>query len=79
MFVKLLLISIFVVVLVLLALGLKLWFDPKAEFTVHSCARENSSLNEDGTCPGCRLKDLSDCPVSDKTTNDKNEQVFMDR
>lgn len=48
----------------MLALGLKLWFDPDAEFTVHSCALENGSLDKNGACSGCQLKDLSDCPVN---------------
>lgn len=50
----------------MLALGLKLLFDPDAEFTAHSCALENGSLNKDGTCSGCQLKDPTTCPENKK-------------
>ncbi len=63
MFVKLLIISAILIVLIMLALGLKLLFDPDAEFTAHSCAFEDGSLNKDGTCSRCQLKDTDNCPV----------------
>ncbi len=66
MFIKLLIISAVLIALIMLALGLKLLFDPDAEFTAHSCALENGSLNKDGTCSGCRLKDPVECPENKK-------------
>jgi len=46
----------------MLALGIKLLFDPKAEFTVHSCALDDGNTDKDGACYKCQLKELSDCP-----------------
>ena len=69
MFLKLLIISAVIIVLIFLALGFKLWFYPDAEFTVHSCALEDGNLNEDGTCHKCQLKDLSDCPENEHTAH----------
>ncbi len=62
MFLKVLIISIILVAVILLALAVKMLFDPNAEFTVHSCALENSDLNKDGACYKCQLKDLANCP-----------------
>jgi hypothetical protein len=46
----------------MLALGVKLWFDPNAEFSSHSCALDSGNIDEDGACSKCQLKDLADCP-----------------
>lgn len=54
----------------MLALGIKLLFDPKAEFTVHSCALDDGKTDGDGACYKCQLKDLADCP--EKKDNSKN-------
>ena len=62
MFIKVLIISVILVAIVILALGVKLLFDKNAKFSAHSCALEDGNLNEDGTCAGCDLKDLADCP-----------------
>jgi hypothetical protein len=62
MFLKVLIISIVLVAFVMIALGVKLFFDPKAEFTAHSCALEDGNTGTDGTCSKCQLKDLADCP-----------------
>ena len=62
MFIKLLIISVILVAIVMLALGVKLLFDKNAKFSAHSCALEDGSLNEDGACAACDLKDLTDCP-----------------
>jgi hypothetical protein len=62
MFLKVLLISIVLVAIILLSLGIKLWFDPKAEFTVHSCALEDGTLDNNGACSSCHIKDLANCP-----------------
>lgn len=69
MFTKLLIASVILVAFVMLALGLKLWFDPNAEFSVHSCAFEDDNLDKDQACSKCQLKDLADCPEN------KNDQV----
>jgi hypothetical protein len=45
----------------MLALGLKLWVNPDAEFTFHSCALEDGRLDKDGACSNCHVRDLADC------------------
>lgn len=62
MFFKLLIISVVLVAIIMLALGIKLLFDPKAEFSAHSCALEDGSLDKDSACSKCQLKDLANCP-----------------
>lgn len=63
MFIKLLIISIILVAIIMLALGVKLWFNPKAEFTGHTCAFEfQEGLDKNSACSKCQLKDLADCP-----------------
>ena len=62
MFIKLLIISIILVAIVMLALGIKMWFDPDAEFTSHSCKLNDENANSDSGCFKCQLKDLADCP-----------------
>jgi len=59
---KVIIISLILVAFVVMALGIKMLFDPKAEFTVHSCALDGGDLDEDGTCSNCQLKDLANCP-----------------
>lgn len=59
---KVIIISLILVAFVVLALGIKMLFDPKAEFTVHSCALDNGDLDGDGACLKCQIKDLADCP-----------------
>lgn len=61
MFLKVLIISVILVAFIMLALGIKLWFDPDAEFSSHSCALESGDLDEDGVCSKCQLKDLTNC------------------
>lgn len=62
MFVKLLIFSLALVAFVVLALGVKLWFDPDAKFSSHSCALDNGELDETGACSKCQLKELANCP-----------------
>lgn len=62
MFVKVLILSVVIVAFVMLALGIKLLFDPNAEFQAHSCALDNGEPDEYGTCSKCQLKDLANCP-----------------
>ena len=58
MFIKILIITIVLVAFIMLALGVKLWFDPNAEFSSHSCALDSGNIDEDGACSNCQLKDL---------------------
>jgi hypothetical protein len=60
MFIKVLIISVILVAFVMLALGVKLWFDPNAEFTSHSCSIDSGKPNEDGVCSKCQITDLAD-------------------
>jgi hypothetical protein len=55
-------ISIILVAFIMLALGVKLLFNRDATFIVHSCALEEGSLDKDGACSLCHLKELADCP-----------------
>ncbi len=61
MYFKLVIISVILVAFVMLALGIKLWFNPKAEFSAHSCAFEDGSLDKEGACSKCQLQDLANC------------------
>ena len=72
MIIKLLMFSVVLVALVMVVLGVKLIFDPKAEFTVHSCAIEDGKLDKDGACFKCQVKDLADCPENENN-NLKNQ------
>ena len=74
MFLKLLIISVVLVAIVMIALGIKLWLNPNAEFTVHSCALEDGNPDEEGICYKCQLKDLSDCPEK-KFSPDKSKRL----
>jgi hypothetical protein len=71
MLIKVLVISLILVAFVVLALGIKLWIDPKSTFEVHSCALDSGDLNEDGTCLKCQIKDLANCP---EKTNEREEK-----
>jgi hypothetical protein len=62
MYIKLLIISVILVAIIMLALGVKMLFNPKAEFSAHSCALEGGDLDETGACAACQLKDLANCP-----------------
>lgn len=66
MFVNTLIISVIFVAIIMLALGVKLLFNKDAEITVHSCALEDDSLDKEGACSKCQLKDLADCPENKK-------------
>jgi hypothetical protein len=62
MFLKVLIISVILVAFIILALGVKIWFDPNAEFTAHSCAFDENDSDKNEACGMCHLKDLTDCP-----------------
>ena len=61
MFIKLFVISVFMVSLVMLTLGIKMLFDRNAEFTIHSCSTDTGKEG-DGGCHSCQLKELTNCP-----------------
>ena len=72
MLLKTIIVSIILVAIIMLALGVKMLFDKNAEFTVHSCGLEDGeSLNDNGACSKCQLKDLADCP--EEKGNDRNK------
>ncbi len=58
MFLKIFIMSVILFAIIMLALGVKLFFDKNAEFTGHSCAGENKDL---GSCAGCGIKELANC------------------
>lgn len=62
MYIKLLIISVILVAFIILALSIRLWFDPDAEILSHSCAFEGGDPEKDLKCSVCGLKDLVDCP-----------------
>lgn len=62
MFLKVLIITIILVAIIMLAMVIKLWFDPNAEFSAHSCALEEGNVDEQGACLKYQIKDLADCP-----------------
>lgn len=62
MFLKILIISIILVAIIMLALGVKLLFNPDAKFEAHSCALDGGELDSEGACSNCHIRDLADCP-----------------
>ena len=60
MIIRLIIISIVIVAFSMLAFGIRLLLDPKAEFS-HKCAMEDGEGETIGQCSGCRLKDLAAC------------------
>jgi len=59
MFFKIFLISIVMVAIVMLALGVKMLFDPKATFEAHSCSMDPNKSSEG--CAACQVKEITDC------------------
>jgi hypothetical protein len=63
MYLKILIISILLVAIVMLALGVKLFFNKNAEFEMHSCAfDDNKNIDKELDCSSCQLKEVADCP-----------------
>ncbi len=60
MFFKTLIASLLLMAIVMLALGIKLLFDPKAEFTIHPCSMKDDCLDSEDTCPSCGTKEITD-------------------
>lgn len=61
MFLKILILSVFLVAFAVLALGVKLLFNKKPSFNEHSCAMEDETLNDAGECASCEIKELANC------------------
>lgn len=61
MFLKILILSVFLVAFTVLALGVKLLFNKEASFNKHACAMEDEKLNNVGECAGCEIKELANC------------------
>jgi hypothetical protein len=61
MFIKILISTVIIVALIVIALGVKLWIDPDAEFSSHSCSLDSGELDDAGACSICLVKDLTDC------------------
>lgn len=62
MFLKLLIVSVILVAFVMLALGVKLFFDKNAEFEMHSCSTgDKKNDNGELDCSSCQLKEVADC------------------
>ncbi len=69
MIIETLIASILLVAFVMLALGIKMLFDPNAEFTAHACSSENGSRDENGACASCQVKELTDCSEDQQDKN----------
>ncbi len=69
MFINTLIATIILFALIVIALGIKMWFNPDAEFTGHSCALGSGHADNDGACPKCQLTDLEECPEGDRATS----------
>jgi len=52
---KTLIITLILVAIIMLALSVKLLFDKKAEFTIHSCKLEKRNAEIDGACSHCQI------------------------
>lgn len=72
---KLLIISLILVAFVVLALGIKLWFDPKAEFTAHSCSADKGDLDENGVCTNCQVKHSDYAAKEFANSNDQPKEI----
>jgi len=58
MFFNLFILSIILVALFMLALGMKILFDPKAEITIHSCHPDEPGKDNQQACSHCEIKDI---------------------
>lgn len=59
MIIKTILISVILVVIVMLALGIKMLFDKNAKFAVHSCNHETNDSEHKGSCCKCGIESPS--------------------
>ncbi len=65
MLLKTLIASLLLLVLAMLAMGIKLLFNPKGKFTYHSCSMKDGCFDNEDTCPSCGTKDIPD-PTQDQ-------------
>jgi hypothetical protein len=61
MFLKILILSVFLVAFTVMALGVKLFFNKKPSFNEHACTMEDEALNNEGGCASCEIKELVNC------------------
>lgn len=62
MYFEILITTIVLVSIVMMALSVKLFFNKKAEFEMHSCSFDaNEKSIEELDCTSCQLKDIADC------------------
>ncbi len=66
MIIRVVIISTVIVTFSMLALGIRLLLDPKAEFS-RTCALEDGEGEAIGKCAGCQLKDLTACAEDNKS------------
>ncbi len=59
MLLKMFLLSVILVAFTMLALAVKLLVNPKAEFSLHTCAFKEGEENEEESCSGCGIKELT--------------------
>ncbi|MFV0267013.1 MAG: hypothetical protein ACK5HT_07750 [Draconibacterium sp.] len=62
MYLKILIVTIILVAIMTLALGVKLLFNKDASFTGHACSFDESNLDQDGSCAGCGIQNITNCP-----------------
>lgn len=58
MLLKLIIITAILVGFLVLALGIRMWLDPKSEMAFHSCSEKPG---ETGACSACQIRDISNC------------------
>ena len=58
MFLNLFILSVILVAFLMLAIGMKALFDPKAEFTVHSCHLGDPGQDNQQSCSHCEVKEI---------------------
>lgn len=62
MYLEILIISILLVAIVMLALGVKMFFSKNAEFELHRCSfDDNKNIDKELDCSSCQLKEVADC------------------
>ncbi len=58
MLLKMFLLSVILVAFTMLALVVKLLVNPKAEFSLHTCAFKEGGEDKEESCSGCQVKEL---------------------
>ena len=62
-FFKMFLLSVILVAFTMLALAVKLLVNPKAEFSLHTCAFKEGDKEEGESCQGCQIN--QDSPLKE--------------